>query len=88
MIVLLGISVMHILCVFVINVVIRQKRIACPKQSFDVLNVFLKVMPIRWPHKIFSIEAWGFRIKKTVGLTGLARDVTTLVVGSKNQAQS
>ena len=37
---------------------IRQKRTVCRKRRFDVLNVFLKAMPIGWPHKIFSVEAW------------------------------
>jgi hypothetical protein len=33
---------------------------------FVVKNFFLEAMPIGWPHKIFSTEAWDFRIKKNV----------------------
>ena len=56
----LSMSTLSIPVKLVLNAGIRQKRIACLKQSFVVLNVFLKAMPIRLPHKIFSVEAWDF----------------------------
>jgi hypothetical protein len=56
----LSMSTRSIQVKLILNVVIRQKIIASLKQRFVVLNVFLKTIPIGWPHKIFLIEAWDF----------------------------